>query len=625
MTPVPSSNIKITAENVKDLQEIARYYGNNIDYIAKLTKDNRFLFIADGGGVDKYDYPSMTKLAHVAIPVTTYYFQDFKYNTESYFQNTNDGNWVLIDNRWLVSLNDNQNPKIRDLLTEFPLKPLHIRTSALAPNGSLLMISDRRCTDTCKWDIAKIINPSDDSEKDIPSLYGFLTAISPDGQYIAFSNELSINIWGTSDFKLINMIKLDYPYSLTNIAFSEDGKLLAVSQKSNIKVYNVGTGDNQVSVQGLCETYKRRVIFAPNLPVRAVESSDCDSGVWLIDQGRATGGTSANYDLSKIKFDEDGRISSIPYPYPASDLSAYGRQYYFQFLDNGTLVFKNDEEHGYSCTISLSNNSIKCSTGTQKYVDGQYLGSGQVLGTDGQFYRYEVNHSDVEIRPQNSGKIYYSIPWKGYIFNLEALDPVNNLIFYQVAINSQINKEIIQDMATNKVLKKEEGETFFAPIAFSENKKYAAICQKISYSYGRPIDKLMIFDLTKKAVVYSTAFTCSTIGGDITLSNDGSKLAAQYMQKVFLLDISNSFRRQKIDIETNGGLTAFSPDGNMLIVMCQENTICFLNASDGQEIYRLRAQPGITHIAFSKDGTLMATSSNWGSLSLWAVPPFINK
>jgi WD40 repeat protein len=639
LTPVPSSNTEITAENVKDIQEIASYYADDIDYIARLTKDNKFLFVADGDGVDKYDYQSMAKLAHIAIPVTTYYFEDFKYNPEVYFQNTNDGNWVLIDNHWLVDLRANNQPKIRDLLAEFPLKNLYLRTISLSPNGSLLMISDRKCSEACIWDVAKIINLNEGTNKDAPSLYGFASTISPDGQYIAFSNQVAVNIWRTSDFEKISTLKIDNPYSVSNIAFSEDSSLVVIGQKTNIKIYDVQTGDVQTTIQGLCETYKKRVMFAPNSPVRVVESSDCDSGVWLIDQGKALGGQpDVSYDFSNIKFNEDGRISSIPYPHSTIHSVAYEGQRYFQFLDQDTLVFDGGISTGRNyCALSLFDNSLKCTNKTQKYVEGQFLGSGQILGTDGQFYDYTVDSAKVEIRSQiDSSTVFYSLPWKGYIFNVEVLDPINKLIFYQVALNANINKEVIQDMETNEVIEKVEGETFFSSIVFSDNTRYAAVCQKISYSYGPLIDRLMIFDLTQKKVVYKTEFACSNAGRDITLSNDGNKLAAQYVYRlsgntlylrVLLLDISKGFKSQYFDVETSrrGLATAFTPDGTTLVTMCKDNMICFLNSSTGKEIYRLEAHSGITHIAFNKDDTIMATSSDWGLITLWAVPPFVNE
>src|SRR5919108_5642089 len=57
LTPVPSASEKIGAVNVKNLQEVARYYGD-INYAAKLTKDAKFLFILDPGGLTKYNYES---------------------------------------------------------------------------------------------------------------------------------------------------------------------------------------------------------------------------------------------------------------------------------------------------------------------------------------------------------------------------------------------------------------------------------------------------------------------------------------------------------------------------------------------------------------------------------------
>jgi WD40 repeat protein len=158
---------------------------------------------------------------------------------------------------------------------------------------------------------------------------------------------------------------------------------------------------------------------------------------------------------------------------------------------------------------------------------------------------------------------------------------------------------------------------------FSENKNFAGLCRGIGYTSSPNKDRLLIFNLLEKRTVYNTEFTCGSIGFSFT--NDGSKVAiAQYYSKIILLNTSLPFEKQDLNIDASTSAVAFSPDGSMLAVGCSSNEICFLDPSDGREIYRVKAHSGISNLAFSKDGSMLATSSNWGLISLWAVPPFTN-
>jgi hypothetical protein len=636
LTPVPSSNTKISAENVQNLQEIAKYYGE-INYIAKLTKDNKFLFILDPDGLTKYDYSSMEKL--VTIPLL---------NKVSDLQISNDGGLLLVDNNWLLDLKNDKEPNLFVLSEKINL--LNFSTTySLSPDGSMIAVAQSSCPNTCEY-VFRIVSTED--FKDLYTSSGLtsrrLSTFSSDGKYFAAADLLTVEtsgggtepaggtvgIWNTSDFTKVSSFPVEYPFYVTGIAFSEDSSKIAIAQRTAIDIYNVTSGNSKVTIVDLCDSYERKVLFLPSSTDRLLENSECGSGVWSISESTARSSGSNVPNLSRISFDENGNFKAIPYVYPTtSNLRAYRDQYYLKFLNNDILGFKNfdlETLDRHSCDLSLANGSLDCQSHAPENNNGRYLGKDVILATDGKYYGYTVGNDKVDIYPiENPTQVYYSIPFRDYIFSLKALDPINGIVIYEGS-----NRIIIQDMQNDRVLEKWEGETFLSSIVFSENAKFAALCRTVGYTNRPNKDRLVIFDLSEKRTVFNTEFTCS--GTALGMSDDGSKLAVEhylynpttdqlYSTRAVILNTASPFEKQYLEFDTLFSYaTAFSPDGSMLAVSCSKHEICFLDPSDGREIYRMKAHSGISNLAFSKDGSVLATSSNWGLISLWAVPPFTN-
>jgi len=203
-----------------------------------------------------------------------------------------------------------------------------------------------------------------------------------------------------------------------------------------------------------------------------------------------------------------------------------------------------------------------------------------------------------------------------------------------MALSGSINRVIIQDMMNDRILQKWEGDSFISSIVLSENKKYAAICRSIGYNNRPNKDKLIIFDLAEKKVIYSETFTC--VGVSLALTQDGSKLAVEhsylinptdrrYSARMLIFNTQPPYDKKYFDVEASSRAAVFSPDDSLLAVSCYESDICFFDAITNNQVYELKAHPQITNIAFSQDGKFIATSSDWALISVWAIPPFQNK
>jgi len=213
------------------------------------------------------------------------------------------------------------------------------------------------------------------------------------------------------------------------------------------------------------------------------------------------------------------------------------------------------------------------------------------------------------------------------------LDPINHIIFYNMALSPSIVRPVILDMTNDQILQKWEGATFISPLVFSENGKYAAFCRNIGYNNRPNKDKLIIFDLTEKKIIYNETFTCS--GVSLAITQDGTKLAiehyylknptdARYSLRFVIFNTLPPYDKKYLEIESSSRAAVFSPDNSLLAIACGESDICFFDVATNNKIYQLKAHSHITNLAFSPDGNSLATSSDWGLVSLWAVPPFVN-
>lgn len=636
-TAIPSSSTQINPENVQDLQEIARYYGR-VDYQAKLTRDHKYLFVRDNGGIDKYDYQTMTMLVRVPVAKIKW----IRYKT-GYLQSADDiqisenGKWALLDNQWLVDLRNESEPILRDLISEIDLK--FTPTFSLSPNGSILVVSDSKCEDGCV-ERFQIISLEDNTQLyfwtggDSQKLHGFQPTFSPDGSYLALENFIydtskpyqtkkigaTVNIWRTADLTKVSSIEIGYPYYVAGISFSDDSRLIAIGQKNRIDVVEVESGNSFKSIAVNCDTYQRNIMFFPSTPLRIFDGNDCKSGIWTLDTEIPTF-SEFHTDLSKIFFDEKGDPGILPFPHAIANWERYTGQKYFQFLDDNTLAFENLTIYrsNQSCYLQLGKGSITC------------MADKTILGEDGKYYAYSVDENEVKIHDvSDSSTIYYTIPWNGTGFELYTFDPINKLVFYRVSLNPSKSKIIIEDMESKNVIVKWEGQNSIGKVAFSNDKKLAAICINQGADNTPYSDSLQLLDTTQRKFVYGVNFTCPDTA--LAFSADGSKLAAEFTyrfakddySRVQIINTAQPFESKRFDIEASSYAVGFSPDNKMLAVSCYTASICFLDPTDGKEIYRIDNKPDVTGITFSKDGSLVATSSRWGLVGIWAIPPFAN-
>ncbi len=622
LTPVPLSKQKISRENITAIQEIARYYGFT-RYSAKITIDNRFLFVLDPDGLTKYEYEAMRPILHILLP-----------NSGSNLQISNDGHWVLVDDK-LVDLRNESEPKIHVL-------PEVLKTGGdyfLSLDGSMIAVQWTGCLDLCEY---KLRIASTEDLRILHSEQGFALrsafAFSPDGRFFAVAFLLqtttpgggtgviggAISVRETSKFAIIRNINMKFPFYVYSLAISEDNKWLAAAKESSIHIFDMKSGEEKITLVNLCRADWRTIRFAPG-SMELLENSSCSNNAWEItEQGTIALGGGVP-DFSHITFDEQGSFKNIPFPLPI-DPEISSSIDNLVFLDNTTLFFRSRGYEDKLCKLDLQSNSVACE------VEASWE-KGKILATDGVVYEYVVRRPFVDfLSPETPDLVYDSIPFNQMIFVLDALDTINRLAFYGKWLTPNFAHSVIYDMEKDRVVYKWEN-AYIKSIAIAKQANYAALCLFFGNSNWPNKDKLVIVDLVNKKIVYSQTFTCH--GAKVALSSDGNRVAVQYhylrnptdalySTKAMILETGSPYNSKKRtdDLATGPHGIAFLPDDSAFAVVCNENQICFFDVTTLDKIHQIRAHSHIDSLAFSPDGKYLATLSAWGLISLWAVPPF---
>ena len=307
--PIPDLATGIAPDNEQDLTEIARYYGN-MPYLAKLTKDQKRLFVRDQLGMEIYDYPAKKLILKIPLYST---------NTDTLgLQISDAGDWALIDQRWLLHPDTYQTETdLQDIYSRPELNPNQYAVQlALSPNGKLLAIHEYNCNNGCTG-IFHFLHLDTGEYTNAPSMNGFYPVFSPDSSLIAFEMDNRIVVVrNIAEDKTISKFPIDL--YLGGKVFSNNSSLIAIRQphRGRVEIWNVASGEKVVDIPnsdiecgngtsgGL--SIGGTALFSQDNKKIAVFKCMKDIQVWSIPKGELLLEKHFDADVSSTLFDDKG-------------------------------------------------------------------------------------------------------------------------------------------------------------------------------------------------------------------------------------------------------------------------------------------------------------------------------
>jgi WD40 repeat protein len=621
---------------VKDLQEIARYYGNL--YLARLTRDHTKLFVRDTLGISVYDYTTNKLIKHIDIYSPSIYLK---------LQISDDGEWALIDGKWLFHPGtDNTAKDLRNIIDLAGLDhdPGWVNV-ALSPAGTKIAIYQIDCNNGSCVSKFFILDPLTSQfiytwKGAYTDMHGASPFFSPEGSFITTIVDSNIVIWNLADGSIVR--RFPFGGDASDFVISDDLSLMAIRATNSINnpvtIWSLKTGEKVQSILTGYQTgdYCNEIIKNNSLIFSSqadkIAAIDCSGNVrvWSIADGNLL--TENHYDIGvpSIIFNDGGNIKLLTSPYSFNNLTLqtfregyYFHPYSFKFQDNQNVAIN---YYDSECIIPLYSGNLKCVANV-------------ILGTDNSYYSYQIDNNKIRLfTPSTSNNILlplYEIPserpFLGVDSNLEifGFDPKHALLFYEIMLGQYYFQVNIVDLKTNEKLNTWDKYTIVS-YQFSEDNKIAALLLQPFWNYSQP-SRLVLFNLELKRIIFEEQFPWQ-VTPSFALSNTGERrqlafrnVSSGISSQFVLLNIDQPNARKKINVDCSGstlGKLVFSPDDTFIIATCSDGSIHFLNSTDGTEFHRISGYPSVGGLAFSPDGKKMSIFFGEGVINVLAIPPF---
>ncbi len=190
------------------------------------------------------------------------------------------------------------------------------------------------------------------------------------------------------------------------------------------------------------------------------------------------------------------------------------------------------------------------------------------------------------------------------------------------AVASASNDNIIKiwDVATarNIGIFKDESKNYISSVAINQNSKTLA-----SVTWDKNIT---IWNMINHEKISNIKFDFDgNIKVALAIRTDGQILASGTNDKIQLWSIASGEEKQALTVDS-GGITAlaFSPNGKILASGSDDNKIQIWNLITGKIISTLTGHSGaITSVAFSPDGQKLVSSSDDNTIKIWRLQKVI--
>ena len=410
------------------------------------------------------------------------------------------------------------------------------------------------------------------------------------------------------------------------VAFSADGKQLAVASGIGIWIYDAATAREVDLLNGGQPTLVRSVAYSPDGTLIAAGTRDGTVQLWEVNRGRLLAPLrlpSSWREVDALAFSPDGRIVAsgshdeiqlwdVENQRHLKTLKGHkGRIFSLAFSLDGKTLASGAEDHTVILWETATGNNIATFQHSSEVFSVAISPNGESLAA--------VAGNSVNV---------WNVSTKKKVATLKDSKRVSVAIYSldgTTLVSGENGRATLWDVRTRKKVATFKHKGWIGSIAYSPDGSMLATAAvgRFGGSYG-----------TVKLWEVSTGASAASIQGHanvnsaVAISPDGSTLAMGHWKGTIKLWEARTGQHISSLPNESAYALAYSPDGNTLALGKHEGTVKLIDAKSGRRVAMLRGHKGhVDSVVFSLDGTMLAAGarggekSSSGTVKVWEFPP----